>query len=480
MAQPFEPFPLPSASVTPTNGKSRHGGDGRSTTGGESVDEAQVVRLIQRQVAKKLTDATRAHDITTGVPMSDAEREALTRELITKALDDYSDERMKGSPPRAPLHPQVESRVIRKVADSLMRAGGLQPLLDNDRVEEITADGCDIVHIRLDDGTIEQAAPIADSDEDMVDLVRLLAARTGEEERRWDRAAPILNLQLPDGSRLNAVMAVSKRPSLSIRRHRYVKVTLDDLVRLGTLDTALRELLAAAVRARSNIVVAGRVGAGKTTLLRGLASVIAPQERLVTIEDTYELGLDVDRIVHPRVVALQVREANVEGEGTVDMAALFRNALRMVPDRIIVGEVRGNETIPMLNAMSQGNDGSLSTIHARSSAGVFRKLALYAAQSPERLDEATTNLHIAEGLDLVVHLAFAADGRRAVTSVREVIDADGLQVSSNEIFRPGPGGRAIPGAPVSTGTAAALEAHGFDPDLLRRAEGWWDHTRVRP
>jgi pilus assembly protein CpaF len=479
MAQSIEPTTSPAPAPRQVNGHAGHAIRLGTAAHADDKDETQVVRSIQRQVAKALTDAARTYDRTAGVPMTDSERQTLTRHLITQALDGYADECMKGSPPRPPLRPDVESRVARKVADSLMGAGGLQPLLNNPRVEEITAEGCDIVHVRLADGTVEQVAPIADSDEDMVDLVRLLAARTGVEERRWDRAAPILNLQLPDGSRLNAVMAVCKRPSLSIRRHRYVKVTLDDLVRLRTLDTALRELLAASVRARLNIVVAGRTGAGKTTLLRGLASQIPPGERLVTIEDTYELGLDADSVAHPRVVALQVREANVEGEGSVDMATLFRNALRMVPDRIIVGEVRGNETIPMLNAMSQGNDGSLSTVHARSSGGVFRKLALYAAQSPERLDEATTNLHIAEGLDLVVHLGFADDGRRTVTSVREVIDADGLQVASNEIFRPGPGGRAVPGAPISTGTVTALEGCGFDPELMRRAEGWWDHTGVR-
>ena len=133
----------------------------------------------------------------------------------------------------------------------------------------------------------------------------------------------------------------------------------------------------------------------------------------------------------------------------------------------------------MLNAMSQGNDGSLSTIHASSSAGVFRKLVLYAAQAPERLDPMATNLHIAEGLDLVVHLVFAADGRRVVSSVREVVDADGLQVVSNEILHPGPDGRAIPGAPLSTEAMDRLEAHGFDSYLLQRADGWWDEARPR-
>ncbi len=253
--------------------------------------------------------------------------------------------------------------------------------------------------------------------------------------------------------------------SLGERRDGYIKVTLANLEQLSTVNPVLRECFAAAVRVRLNTLVAGRTGAGKTTLLRAFASVIEPDERIVTIEDTYELALDADKTLHPDVVPLQSREANVEGEGAIDMSMLFRSGLRMSPDRVIVGEVRGHEVIPMLNAMSQGNDGSLGTIHASSSAGVFRKLALYAAQSPKRLDPATTNLLVAESVHLVVHLGLTDTGRRVVTSVREVVDADGLSVASNEVFRPDRDGRAVPAAPPSTGLLSTLAGAGFDPRL---------------
>ncbi len=483
MGSPFARFDphTTAAEGVRVNGAHVKGHDHHAPDVGLGVDQAAespVVRLVRRQVAERMTEATRASDNVLGAPMPEAERERLVRQFITDALDTYATDGMRAVPPRPPLRPDVESRVARAVADSLLGAGGLQPWLNRTDVEEIVANDCETVFVRFADGRVEQVGPIADSDEDLVEMVRILAARTGNEERRWDRAAPILNLQLPNGSRLNAVMAVCKRPALSIRRHRFMTMSLTELVTLGTIDVALRELLRAAVAARLNIIVSGRTGAGKTTFLRGLASVIPGWERLITIEDTYELGFDLDP-AHPNVKALQAREANVEGEGAVDMAALFRNALRMVPSRVFVGEVRGNEVIPLLNAMSQGNDGSMSTIHASSSAGVFRKLALYAAQSPERLDAATTAMHVAEGVDLVVQLRLTPDGQRFVSSVREVVEADGEQVASNEIFRPGPGGRAVPGAPMSTERLELLAYHGFDPALLHRPTGWWDTTGRR-
>jgi Flp pilus assembly CpaF family ATPase len=480
MSGPFAPFPIAATGRQPANGRRRAG---VASASGSNLDpvEAEVVRRIRRQVAERVTRASRHHETGRGVPMPAEDRAALTRRLITESLDGYATEQMNAG--RPPLAPHVESRIGRLVANTLLGAGGLEPWLRDERVEEIHAIGCDRVFVRFADGRRERVEPIADSDSEMVDLIRRLAADAGRaeaggEERRWERASPILNLQLPDGSRLHAIMAVTKRPTLSIRRHGYLVVTLDDLYRLGTINRVLRELLAAAVHARLNILIAGRTGAGKTTLLRALASVIDPAERIVTIEDTYELALEADPVIHREVVPLQSRDANIEGAGVIDLAELFRTGLRMSPDRVIVGEVRGHEIIPMLNAMSQGNDGSLGTIHASSSAGVFKKLVLYAAQSPERLDPATTNLLVAEAVHLIVHLGFAADGkRRVVTSVREVVDADGLTVASNEIFRPGHDRRAVPGAPASTGLLETLVSAGFDPRLLDDARhdpsgGW--------
>ncbi|MEO6701504.1 MAG: ATPase, T2SS/T4P/T4SS family [Jatrophihabitantaceae bacterium] len=362
----------------------------------------------------------------------------------------------------------TERQVLTEVLDETFGMAGLQPLLDDPRIENINVNGCDRVFVRYSDGARAQLPPIATSDAEVEQLVRSLAARTGSEERRFDRGSPAVNLQLPDGSRLFAVSAVTAggRPAIAIRRHRYRTVTLPDLRRLGTINEPLTGFLTALVRARKNLLITGGTGIGKTTLLRALASAIDPAERLVTIEDAFELGLDTDPAHHPDVVALQAREANIEGEGAVSQAELVRWALRMSPDRVIVGEIRGPEVVPMCNAMSQGNDGSMATLHASSSRIAFTRLAAYSAQGPERLPLEATNLLIASAVHFVIHLAQTPDGVRVVSSVREVVDADDRQIVSNEVYQPGPDRRAIPAAPLRGETAEELITAGLAPGIL--------------
>jgi Flp pilus assembly CpaF family ATPase len=207
-------------------------------------------------------------------------------------------------------------------------------------------------------------------------------------------------------------------------------------------------------------------------MLRALASEIPPEERIVTIETELELGLDRFPELHHDCVALEAREANVEGVGAVTAADLVRMSLRMNPDRVLVGEVRGAEVVPLLNALSQGNDGSMCTIHADASGTVFNKLALYAVQAPERLPLEATNLLAASAVDLVVWIAKTKHGR-FVGSVRHVVEADGPTVITNEVFRPGPDGRAVPGDPIPADFLADLEEEGYDRSLHFRPGGWW-------
>lgn len=457
------PTPLSPAAPDPS-----YGDPGQEHPGAAAL-RARLRRAVSEGLAERIRDDEQA-----GRPALDYQgRRHLAERLAADEADAYATDEL-AKPTGAGLVPdEVERRVIASVLDEIFGMGGLQPLLANEEIENINVNGCDRVFVRYANGERAQMPPVAASDDELIDLVRSLAARSGVEERRFDRGSPGVSVELPDGSRMFAVMAVTGRPSVSIRRHRFQRVTLARLRQLGTIDAGLEALLGALVRARYNVLIVGGTAIGKTTMLRGLASAIPPTERLITIEDNFELGLDRDP-QHPDTVALQAREANVEGLGAISQAELVRWALRMSPDRVIVGEVRGAELVPMANAMSQGNDGSMATLHASTSRGAFTKLATYAAQSPERLSLEATNLLIASALHFVVHLAEARDDKtRVVSSIREVVGADEKQIISNEVYRPGPDGRAVPGVPLRTETVERLTEAGFDPQLLERSEGWW-------
>ena len=305
------------------------------------------------------------------------------KELAARALERRAAAMLSSG--ASPPERDDEETIVELVAAMLFGLGALQLYVDDDLVENIDVNGAARAFVTYADGRKVLVGRIAASDDELVALVRGAAARFGLAERRFDSAQPELDLSLPDGSRLSAVMGVTGHPVVDIRRHRVAEHDLGDLVELGMLDEELASFLGAAVRAKRNILVSGAMNAGKTTLLRALAAEISPDERIVTIEQALELGLErqVDR--HPDCVAMEARPANTEGVGAIGMARLVRRSLRMNASRVIVGEVLGDEVIPMLNAMSQGRSGSMGTIHADSSSGVFRRIAAYAVQAPERL-----------------------------------------------------------------------------------------------
>lgn len=326
-----------------------------------------------------------------------------------------------------------ESEISSAAIAQVLGLGRLQPLLEDDEISDIHVRGSSRVWVKLRNGQRETRDPIVESDEELIELVRRAATRLSKQERRFDAGTPELNMQLPDGSRLFAAMEVSLRPSLIIRRHRFEISSLDELSARGLLTPILKDFLSAAVRARRNIVIAGGTGSGKTTLLRALINEVAPDERIVTIEDAYELGLDHFEHLHPDHDALQSRPANIEGQGEITLADLTRMALRMDPDRVIVGEVRGAEAFPMLLAMGQGNNGSMCTMHADSTRSVFPKLAAYVSMASTGLPVDTVNLLLSSALHFVIYIS-NANNVRQVASVREVVDSDGANIISNEIF----------------------------------------------
>jgi len=423
-----------------------------------------LVRRLRQGVADQLAATRRADGANGRDPMTGEDEREYARAVLNRALAEHA--RAELSAGRTPPTPDEEEDVAGAVQAALFGVGRLQPLLDDPLVENVDINGCDHVFVSYSDGRELYGAPVADSDAELVELVQVLAAYSGLASRPFDTAHPELDLRLPDGSRLSAVMEVTARPAVSIRRNRLAKVTLADLVGNGTLDDRLAAFLSAAVAARKNIMVAGATNAGKTTLLRALANEIPPRERLVTVERALELGLGEFPELHPNVVALEERLPNSEGLGAVSMAELVRRSLRMNPSRVIVGEVLGPEIVTMLNAMTQGNDGSLSTIHASSAVEVFTRISTYALQAEEHLPIDASQLLASGALDFVIFVRKdnqhhrGGTMRRFVTSVREVTGFD-ERVLSSEVFEPGPDGTAVPGAPIAC--LADLEAAGYDP-----------------
>ena len=421
-----------------------------------------LVRSLAELVADVLADERLRNDRGPVAPNA-AEELELARSTVRAELA-----RLSAKRPYDTWPPLDEDALISEVIARVLGLGGLESLLADPDVSDIHVRGSDSVWVKLRDGRREPRAPIVESDDELVSLVRRAATRFSRTEKRFDAGTPELNMQLPDGSRLFAVMEVSTRPSLIIRRHRFELSSLDELRGLDVFDADVQSLLAAMVRARRNVVIAGGTGSGKTTLLRALINEVPPVERIVTIEDAYELGLEHFAQRHPDYDALQSRSANIEGEGEVTLADLTRMALRMDPDRVIIGEVRGAEAFPMLMAMSQGNNGSMCTMHADGTKTVFPKLAAYVSMASTGLPVETVNVLVASALHFVVFIE-NHDGRRRVASIREVVDTDGNNIVSNEIVaRTGNSPTQWP-FPMRSGTRELLEQHGFVRRVLTGA-----------
>lgn len=391
-------------------------------------------------------------------PTNDEEREFARTAVHAELLRLAATRRAEG---KSVLTIFDEAAISSAAIAQVLGLGRLQPLLEDDEISDIHVRGSCRVWVKLRNGQRETRDPIVDTDDELIELIRRAATRLSRQERRFDAGTPELNMQLPDGSRLFATMDVSLRPSLIIRRHRFEISSLDELRLRGLLTQELQNFLIAAVRARRNFVIAGGTGSGKTTLLRALINEVPPSERLVTIEDAYELGLDHFEHLHPDHDALQSRPANIEGQGEITLADLTRMALRMDPDRVIVGEVRGAEAFPMLLAMSQGNNGSMCTMHADSTRSVFPKLAAYVSMASTGLPIDTVNLLLASALHFVIYIDNSSDWRQ-VTSVREVVDSDGSNIISNEIFAVGSNSELIKAFPLREATRELLTKFGYE------------------
>ncbi|HEU4977983.1 MAG TPA: ATPase, T2SS/T4P/T4SS family [Solirubrobacteraceae bacterium] len=316
------------------------------------------------------------------------------------------------------LAPADRDELARILGERAFGLGPLEALLRDPAVDEVMVSGTRPVWVERH-GRLERTSVAFAADGELRHAIERILAPLG---RRVDEAEPLCDARLPDGSRVNVVippLAVDG-PALTIRRFRQRGLGPEELVALGTWTPRLREILEAAVQARLNVLVSGGTGSGKTTTLNALSAFVPDGERVVTIEDTAEL-----RLRQPHVVRLEARPANVEGRGEVGIRRLLRNALRMRPDRIVVGEVRGPEALEMLAAMTTGHDGSLSTVHASSPAEALRRVETLALMADVGLPHAAVREQAAGALDLIVHQARLPGGERRVVAVAEVVRVAG-------------------------------------------------------
>jgi Flp pilus assembly CpaF family ATPase len=368
--------------------------------------------------------------------------------------------------------PPERDALAQAVYDQRYGLGPLAGYLRDPNVENVDVNGCDQVWVTYATGERVSGPPVAATDEAFLSMIRTWAARGGQTARDFSAAAPLVNVALTGGARLTATMSVTPRPCLSLRRHGHLDASLGRLMQLGTIDSTLAAFFAAAVKSRCNIIVTGGVNAGKTTMLRALASEIPPGERLATLESEYELYLHTSA-QHPDVIAFESREANSEGAGGISLHDLVAHALRHNPQRIIVGEVRRSEIMPMLEAMNSGQDGSMCTLHANSPAEAFDRILILALRGGLALAERAIHILVGMAVDLIVHVRKRYDGTRTVRYVSEVLEvlppADTDRPAANRLFLPeGPGGRAVAAHTPSPPMLERLAAAGFDPGLLER------------
>jgi pilus assembly protein CpaF len=326
-----------------------------------------------------------------------------------------------------PLSIQEKAQIIRQIGDNILGLGPLEPFVRDPDITEIMVNGHRAVYIERS-GKIHRTEAAFRSEDDLRQTIDKIVGRVG---RRVDDASPYVDARLADGSRVNAIIPPLsvKGSSLTIRKFSADPFTAKDLVDFGTMTPQLVAFLDACVRGRLNILVSGGTGAGKTTLLNALSASLPEDERIITIEDSAEL-----RLQQPHVVSLEFRPPNIEGQGEVTIRDLVRNALRMRPDRIVVGEVRGGETLDMLQAMNTGHDGSISTIHANTPRDVLSRLETLALMAGMDLTVRALREQVAAAIDVIVHLARLQDGVRRVTNVTEVVGMEGDVITLQDLF----------------------------------------------
>jgi pilus assembly protein CpaF len=325
------------------------------------------------------------------------------------------------------LSPTDEERLVKEIRDETFGLGPIEPLLHDPEISDILVNTYRQVFVERR-GKLELTNVTFRDDQHLRVIIDRIVSRVG---RRVDEASPYVDARLPDGSRVNAIIPplALDGPLLSIRRFAVKALTMQDFINYGTVSEPMALVLQGVVRARLNVLISGGTGSGKTTTLNILSGYIPPDERIVTIEDSAELQLQ-----QPHVVRLETRPPNIEGKGQVTARDLVRNALRMRPDRIVVGEVRSDEVLDMLQAMNTGHDGSLTTLHANSARDALTRLETLMQMSGIALPDKAMREQVASAIDVIVQVSRLSDGRRKIMSVSEITGMEGNVVTMQDVF----------------------------------------------
>jgi len=370
---------------------------------------------------------------------SDVEQKGLIRQFIEGQLNTNFRS--------VPLNKTERDKLIKEIIQEAKGFGPLDPLLEDPTISDILVNGAKNIYVEKN-GKLYKTSIVFKDNNHLKNIIERIVSKIG---RRIDEKSPMVDARLADGSRVNAIIPplALDGPSLSIRRFKADAGTMDSLLKWGSISKEMAEVLEAAVAARCNIVISGGTGAGKTTLLNSLSAKIPPGERIITIEDSAELSLQQEHIVR-----LETRPANIEGEGAITARDLVINTLRMRPDRIIIGECRGAETLDMLQAMNTGHDGSLTTLHANSPRDALSRLETMVMYSGIDLPERNIKNQIASAINIIIQVSRLQDGSRKVTKVSEIVGMEGNTITMQDIFsweQTGMGNKVVMGMHVSTG-----------------------------
>jgi pilus assembly protein CpaF len=394
--------------------------------------------------------------------------ETLSREQIGHEVSEIVNELLEKQ--SEPLNSRERELLVEEVLDELLGLGPLEPLLQDETITDILVNGPDNVFVERH-GLLERVSTRFQDDRHLLRIIQKIVSAVG---RRIDESSPYVDARLADGSRVNAIIPplAIDGPMLSIRKFAKKWISVDRLIELGSVPEQMADVLKAIVGARRNVLISGGTGSGKTTLLNAMSSFIDRRERIITIEDSAELQLMQDHIVR-----LETRPANIEGRGAVSQRDLVKNALRMRPDRIIVGEVRGGEAFDMLQAMNTGHDGSMTTVHANTPRDALSRVEQMIGMSGVEISPRAARNQIASAINIVIQIERLVDGHRRVVSLSEITGMEGDTITMQEIFRFHATGRTAEGQVIGQFEATGIRpkfmsvtaAYGItlDPELFR-------------